>query len=642
MEVFVMDTYYLRIRDKFIENIKQRVKKHEYRLASPERRNVKVGDHFVLISNQNEERYIRVVVKKITWYPSWKEALKENWEQDFQNIYHSLEEALGECENFYRKPDVERYGIVSFDIEPVFLDYPKSKILLDQDVFLKKERGQDISYDFARLWEWFDRKHSRICLLEKVETLLLEEESDPARKKMMKERLASYEMLPLISATEDAFFSSLLDSYPQTENGPIERLLLWEVYHNSDVVLLTENPNILKKAEKLFLRDKVLDTVEMLNRFEMAYPQNVDYKMLSVKLKRFQDIHIQDPFFDSLREDYQGKKFDDWFRKKGDAKAYVFEDQQEHLKGFLYPKIEDKSENYSDIDPVFVPKRRLKVGTFKIESTGFRLGERFLKIIFDNALQWDVDEIYVTMYDTRQETRALKKLMEDWGFVPYGKKKSTGEWVLTKDMRTYDEKRSPMFNFPLLKPGARYFFLPIRAEYHTDLFPDNILKNENMHQYNENLAHRYAIEKIYLTGAWNIPAKPGDVLLIYRMGEGCFKKYASVVTGMAVLQGISYTKTVEECIKICKNKSIFHEEEIRDNYDKYPNVVKLLDYKPFLNKVTLGTLRERGIIDKQGGPRPFTPLVEEQFEIIYGLGMEEKHGKENTDVHQSGTCQKHS
>ena len=64
--------------------------------------------------------------------------------------------------------------------------------------------------------------------------------------------------------------------------------------------------------------------------------------------------------------------------------------------GFLYLKTEGVDENYSDIVPPFKPMRRLKVGTFKVESTGFRLGERFVKIIFDNALQRNVDEIYVT------------------------------------------------------------------------------------------------------------------------------------------------------------------------------------------------------------------------------------------------------
>ena len=90
----------------------------------------------------------------------------------------------------------------------------------------------------------------------------------------------------------------------------------------------------------------------------------------------------------------------------------------------LYLKTEGISENYSDIEPPFLPKRRLKVGTFKVESTGFRLGERFVKIIFDNALQRKVDEIYVTLFTDRGELVALEELLYRWGFVFYGIKRN--------------------------------------------------------------------------------------------------------------------------------------------------------------------------------------------------------------------------
>jgi hypothetical protein len=381
----------------------------------------------------------------------------------------------------------------------------------------------------------------------------------------------------------------------------------------------------LKKAKDLYIRDKVITSTELLGYFEKAYPKNIEYKMLAVKLKRFDEVDINSVFFDSLREDYKGKEFDNWFKRKGNEKAYVFEDNENNLKGFLYLKIEDESENYSDIEPILSPKRRLKVGTFKIERTGFRLGERFLKIIFENAVKWEVDEVYVTLFESkRQEVVALKGIMEQWGFVKHGYKKSNGELVLVKDMKQYKDTETPKFNYPILKQDRNHYSLPIYAKYHTDLFPDNILKNEDMHLYEDKLAHRYAIEKIYLTGAYNIKAKAGDVVLIYRMGEdGSIKKYSSVVTGIAIVQEIIKTKNVEECISICKDKSIFNENQIREEYPHRSTVVKLLDYKPFKNKVMLKTLRENNIIEGAGGPRIFDFMGKEQFDTIYKLGMEE-------------------
>ena len=49
-----MRNYYLKIREKFIPDLEAGNKTHEYRLASPDRASIKVGDTLVLISNQNK------------------------------------------------------------------------------------------------------------------------------------------------------------------------------------------------------------------------------------------------------------------------------------------------------------------------------------------------------------------------------------------------------------------------------------------------------------------------------------------------------------------------------------------------------------------------------------------------------------
>ena len=47
---------------------------------------------------------------------------------------------------------------------------------------------------------------------------------------------------------------------------------------------------------------------------------------------------------------------------------------------FLYLKTEDPEEIYHDIKPLFLPKLRLKVGTFKVELA--RLLKRDIDLIF--------------------------------------------------------------------------------------------------------------------------------------------------------------------------------------------------------------------------------------------------------------------
>jgi hypothetical protein len=106
-------------------------------------------------------------------------------------------------------------------------------------------------------------------------------------------------------------------------------------------------------------------------------------------------VPLDDPFFDSFREDY--REFNKWYNKKADEIAYVCY-HLDVLAAFLYIKVENEDESCSDIEPSFKRKKRLKIGTFKVSTNGYKIGERFLKILFDNAMQFRIEEIYVTIF----------------------------------------------------------------------------------------------------------------------------------------------------------------------------------------------------------------------------------------------------
>lgn len=617
-----MKTYYFKIREKFIENVKNGIKSHEYRLASPDNRKIKIGDNLLLISNQNKSCYVRTSVRDIVIYTDWKSALEENWEQDFRDIFPSLDEALKECYKFYPKTAVDEYGIIAFSIQPVSFDLFSSSILLDTNIVIKRESGNNVSFEISKLFNWIDNENIPKYIHELTKQELSNYRDETVRKAMLT-KLSAYNILSKFALSSDAFFEQIISRFSKDKNSEIDNSLLLEVYNDNVGCLLTDDTLILKKAELLYIRDRVLCSAELLEKFESKYPSNIEYQMLAVRLKRFDEVDLSSQFFDTLREDYEGQKFDQWFKKEGNESAYVFEDGTE-LKGFLYLKTELENEpDYLKVSPCLSPKKRLKVGTFKIERTGFRLGERFLRIIFDNARKLKVKEIYVTLFENkREDVMHLKSLMEDWGFYKYGTK-SNGEIVLVKSLEQYDNEQTPKYNYPLLKNNPEYYFLPIFPEYHTDLFPDLILKNEDMHLYKENKAHRYALEKVYITAVKNIQASPGDIVLIYRTGNRYPKKYSSVITGIAIVEEIIETHSLEECISICKNRSIFGEDEIRKQYIKRKTVIKLLDYLPFKTKVTLEKLYDNQIIEQNQGPRPFEKITNNQYDKIFRMGMDE-------------------
>jgi len=609
----------MKIRPHFLEMISQGIKTNEYRLATPERRSYNIGDKLVLVSNQDDKRYIKTELLEKTVYKSWEEALLGRWEADFKG-FESFEDVLKECKRFYSASEVAENGIIVFKIKKYNPIIKKSRILLDTNIIIQRESETDVSFEVAQLQKWID-KLNVVKIYHPLTKEELSKYSNEIIKNNLLKKIESYEEL-VPYETSDDFFNSIISNYSQNGNSNNDNSLLLQVYSGNVDFLITDDKGILNKAKDLYLSDSVYSSIDFLNLVTEMFPKLVEYDVLSVKLKRFGELNIHDSFFDSLREDYEGIKFNNWFIRKNTENAYVFQDKL-GLQGFLYLKIEYEDENYSDIDPVMSPKKRLKVGTFKINSTGLRLGERFLKIIFDNAKRNKVDEIYVTLFENkRPEVLRLRDLMMEWGFYKHGIKKSNGESVFVKNMKYYDLTKSPKYNYPNVNSSCKYGFIPIEGQYHTALFPDLFLKNENMYLYKEKPCS-YAIEKIYVTSWTKLEYNSGDILLIYRNGQYSPKKYSSVVSGFAVVQEIIYPKTIDEYLKYCKNRSVFTEEELIKFYNKskYRTIVKLLYYYGFKNKVVLNDLYKLNIIPDGTGPRLNTIITKQQFEQILKLGV---------------------
>src|SRR5690606_26294545 len=184
--------------------------------------------------------------------------------------------------------------------------------------------------------------------------------------------------------------SNQVDTTPNDLN---DTQILNEVFENRIDILISEDKKIHTKANLLGIADRVFRIQSFLEKVTAENPDLISHKVLAVKKVDFGEVDIRDSFFDSFRLDYQ--EFDKWFNGKSEQPCYVcYSDNQ--LTAFLFIKIEKPGEeSYSDISPVFKPKKRLKIGTLKVTSNGYKIGERFLKTVFDNALLFRVEEIYV-------------------------------------------------------------------------------------------------------------------------------------------------------------------------------------------------------------------------------------------------------
>ena len=352
---------------------------------------------------------------------------------------------------------------------------------------------------------------------------------------------------------------------------------------------------------------------------------NQERRPMDLQVQRFSDIDLNDSFFDSLRASYP--EFNEWYNKKAaaGATAYCYYVDNE-LKDFLYLKIEE--EELSDLTPALPAKKRLKVGTFKVDNEDRHTtrGERFMKKIMDKAIAEDVDEIYVTMFPT-EELQGLIRMFEKFGFSHIADKPHEGgnaEYVLIKDMTTHVDDFKLDYPF-VKKASSNKYVLSIVPEFHTHLFPDSILKNEKKYDLIQDVSETNSIYKIYLCWMQDTRnLKAGDKLIIYRTSDEEGKAYyRSVCTSVCTVCEVKTYRDFEneeEFIKYTNRYSVFKEHELRRWYKNknYFIVIKMVYNIAFTKKVINMVMKEQvGLKPKYWG---FFKLTDAQFDKLLELG----------------------
>lgn len=333
--------------------------------------------------------------------------------------------------------------------------------------------------------------------------------------------------------------------------------------------------------------------------------------------KTFAEIDLQDPFFLSLRNDYPG--FDDWFKRKKNQDAFV---QYENNKiiGFLYLKVEEKI--VDDVEPNICENKILKVGTFKIEAHGTKMGEQFIKIIMDYAVNENVDVCYVTIY---KKHSALINLVQQYGFELYGIK---GEGIHKENVYL---KRMKRFigdinkDFPLVNIStAKKYLLSIYPRYHSIMFPDSILTTENKDIITD-VSYTNSIHKIYVCTMEQVEnLKYGDIVILYRTAEfGKSAEYSAVATSICVVESVKKQNEFscfDEFYKYASKYSVFEEEDLRYWYNRGECKAIKMTYNGALKK----RIVRHDLIEKIGLERNqywgFFELSNKQFELIAQTG----------------------
>lgn len=333
--------------------------------------------------------------------------------------------------------------------------------------------------------------------------------------------------------------------------------------------------------------------------------------------EKFKDLSLEDPFFDSLKADY--REFSEWFKKKGDHQAFTFRNASGLLDGFLYLKVEDGS--VLDTVPPLPSALRLKIGTFKINPHGTRLGERFIKRAFDVAVDQQVAALYVTIFEKHN---ALVELFCRYGFVRKARKNTTSGLELVLERRLDAVVGDVVLDYPRipLRKG-RHFILSLYPVWHSRLLPDSLLTTESS-SILEDVSHTNSIHKIYLAGMEGVEQlQRGDTLLVYRTAEGGPAEYTSVVTSLCVVEELSNIHTfptVESFLAYCSPYSVFNEAELRNFYSKrqYRWIIRFTYNLALRKRPNRKALIEEVGIDRNAYPG-FLQISKQQLRIILKL-----------------------
>ena len=489
-----------------------------------------------------------------------------------------------------------------------------TRALLDTNVLIHREGRKVVRDDIGTLFRWMEElKYERLVHPDSVDEV--RKHQDPEVVRTIERKLESYKTLK--TKAPDTQGIAEVRAEDKSENDKVDTSMLAEVAADRVDFLITEDRGIHRKAARLGLAGRVFTIDAFLEKVTAENPALADYKVLSVKKELFGTVDVSADFFDSFRTDYPG--FDGWFNRKADETAYVCRSDHGEIVAFLYLKREGAGEDYGDIEPPFKRAQRLKIGTLKVVSNGFKLGERFLKIVFDNALRYGVAEIYVTIFRRTVDQYRLIRLLEDWGFVHHGTK-ADDELVYVRDFRPRVDPADPTLTFPYIAASARKWVVPIYPAYHTELLPDSILKTEDPDDFEDNKPNRNALSKVYVSRSYERGLKPGDIIVFYRTADGGPAWYTSVATTIGVVQEvIDGIPDLPTFLSACRKRSVFTDKELQAHWDyskSRPFVVNFLFVYSLPKRPTLEKLDGIGFVKASNPPRGFARVSDESFEKL--------------------------
>lgn len=496
-------------------------------------------------------------------------------------------------------------------------------VLIDTNIFIYREDHQVVPSSLSSLLRLFEENSVRI-LVHPMSKEDLRRDSDAARKEISSSKLSVYPELaaPPVSQGDLGFIAIV--GAPRTNREIVDNELLYAVYKDAVDFLVTSDKEILRKAEKTSLADRIFNIEEGLEFFRTQFVRYTSTPTPAIRLVSVYNLSLSDPIFESLKADYP--EFETWWKKisREGRKAWISQKPDKSLGALLILKEENEP---IDSIPPLEKRRRVKISTLIVKHMGQKLGELFLKLAINHSVENDINDIYLTHYVKPNDE--LVSLLEQYGFVNVARK-TNGEDVFAKRLRPVVpseelESYSPMEinrrHYPSFYDGLRVrkHVIPIRPEYHDRLFIEYRYRTPGlMEAAGELIVEGNTIKKAYICHAKSKKLEQGDVLLFYRSQDQVF---TSVCTLDKVFRGVD---SYDRVIKLVGKRTVYSKDELINLINHGPVMIILFllhfDLKQYIN---LSKLQKTHIMLR--APQSVTEVTDEKYrQIIKEGGLDER------------------
>lgn len=491
-------------------------------------------------------------------------------------------------------------------------------ILIDTNIFISREDYKQLPPSLSSLLRLFEENAVKI-LVHPMSKQDIKRDPDAVRKDISLSKISAYPELASPPAShEDTSFIGIIGT-PRTDREIVDNELLYAIYKDAADFLITNDAEILRKAEKTGIADRVFNVEEGLEFFKVQFVRHATAPTPAIKLVPVYNLSLSDPIFESLKGDYP--EFETWWKRisREGRKAWVSEKTDKTLGALLILKEENEP---IDCTPPLEKRRRLKISTLIVKHMGQKIGELFLKLAISHAIENNINDVYLTHY--LKPNDELVSFLDQYGFIKVGRK-TNGEDVFSKsikpivpseELEDFLPKELNMRYYPSLYDGPRVrkYIIPIRPEYHDRLFIEYRHRAPGlMEAAGELIVEGNTIRKAYICHARRKKLGEGDVLLFYRSRD-------QMLTSVCSLDKIFHdVDSYEEVIRLVGKRTVYSKDELTNIVTHGPVMIILfLLHFELKNYITLSKLQKARIMLR--APQSVMEISDERYRQILKMG----------------------